>query len=294
MKDSFKNLETEKISLKNKNNSDNINQIVDSFIDDDLNIKEILTKNSKKISKAIKLFIDTFASGSNIYFLGAGTSGRLGIIEAAECPPTFGTSPNRIVGIIAGGKNAVFKSKEGVEDSLTESTTDLVKRNFSKNDLLIGLSASGKSNYVLSGVEFARKLKANTILITCNKVPKNTSNLDIFLNVGPEFVGGSTRLTSGTMTKVALNMIPTISMIKLEKVYQNMMIDISPTTNKLRSRSIRNLSNILNIDDLKSIKLLEKSNWDIRAAVFISKMNINASEAKKLAKKISLVELLNE
>ena len=194
---------------------------------------------------------------------------------------------------MAGGKSAIFKSKEGAEDSSVDSLKDLKTKKFSKNDLLIGISASGKSEYVLSAIRFANKIKAQTILISCNNLERKVSGLDFELNVGNEFVAGSTRLKSGTITKNVLNIITTVSMIKLEKIYNNLMIDIVPSTRKLRARSIRNLSLLLDINERLSASLLNDSKWNIRIAVIIYKMNLSYQKAKSLSKKISIVELLD-
>lgn len=293
MKDDFANLETEKVGRSIKKNSDPVPLLVQSFIEEYDEIGTILKKNNKKISKAILMFTSTFSSGGSIFFIGAGTSGRLGVLEAAECPPTFGTNPNKIIAIMAGGKSAIFKSKEGAEDSSVDSLKDLKTKKFSKNDLLIGISASGKSEYVLSAIRFANKIKAQTILISCNNLERKVSGLDFELNVGSEFVAGSTRLKSGTITKNVLNIITTVSMIKLEKIYNNLMIDIVPSTRKLRARSIRNLSLLLDINERLSASLLNDSKWNIRIAVIIYKMNLSYQKAKSLSKKISIVELLD-
>ena len=293
MKDDFANLETEKVGRKIKKNSDPVAYLVQNFIEEHDEINSILKKNNKNITKAIDKFTSTFSAGGSIYFIGAGTSGRLGVLEAAECPPTFGTSPNKIIALMAGGNSAVFKSKEGAEDSSVNSQKDLKNKKFSKNDLLIGISASGTSEYVLSGIKFAKKLKAKTILISCNQLKNKVSDLDLELNVGSEFVAGSTRLKSGTITKNVLNIITTVSMIKLEKIYNNLMIDIVPSTRKLRARSIRNLSLLLHINEKLASSLLNDSKWSIRVAVIIFKMKLPYQKAKSLSKKISIVELLD-
>ena len=293
MKDDFANLETEKVGRKIKKNSDPVSLLVQNFVEEHDEISSILKKNNKNITKAIDKFTSTFSAGGSIYFIGAGTSGRLGVLEAAECPPTFGTSPNKIIALMAGGNSAVFNSKEGAEDSSVNSQKDLKNKKFSKNDLLIGISASGTSEYVLSGIKFAKKLKAKTILISCNHLKNKVSDLDLELNVGSEFVAGSTRLKSGTITKNVLNIITTVSMIKLEKIYNNLMIDIVPSTKKLRARSIRNLSLLLHINEKLASSLLNDSKWSIRVAVIIFKMKLPYQKAKSLSKKISIVELLD-
>ena len=237
MKDIFQDLSTEKINTNIDTDRKTFNQLVDSFINEEKKLNKVLKANSKKIAKASEIFFQAFSKGSKIFFIGAGTSGRLGILEAAECPPTFGTSSSDIVGLIAGGNRAVFRAVEGAEDSKTSSKKDLLTKGFSKRDLLVGISASGKTNYVLSAMDYASKINAKTIFISCNKPKKKISQFDLILEVGPELVAGSTRLKSGTITKNVLNIITTTAMIKAEKVFKNMMVNISPITKKLRARA---------------------------------------------------------
>jgi len=294
MRDIFKDLSTEKINNRIDTNSKTIDEIVNAFINEEKTIHKILKKNSKKIAKVTKIFFEAFSKGSRIFFIGAGTSGRLGILEAAECPPTFGTSPNKIVGLIAGGNRAVFRAIEGAEDSKINSRNDLIKKGFSKNDLLIGISASATTNYVISAINYAKRINSKTIFIACNKQKHRISDFDLILDVGPEFVAGSTRLKSGTITKNVLNIVTTTAMIKAEKVYQNMMIDISPTTKKLKARILRNLSTLLNLDQNKSLQLLKKSNWNTRIALIMFKKKINYDKAKDISRILSLKELFKK
>ena len=294
MKDIFKDLSTERINKRIDTDSKTIDEIVDAFISEEEVIHKILKKNSRKIAKATKIFFEAFSSRSRIFFIGAGTSGRLGILEAAECPPTFGTSPTKIVGLIAGGNRATFRAIEGAEDSKINSRDDLIKKGFSKNDLLIGISASATTNYVISAINYAKRINSKTIFITCNRQKHKISDFDIILDVGPEFVAGSTRLKSGTITKNVLNIITTTAMIKAEKVYKNMMIDISPTTKKLKARTLRNLSILLNLNQKKSLQLLKKSKWNTRIALIMFKKKMNYDKAKDLSKTLSLKELFKE
>ena len=291
MKDIFSKLSTEKTNKGLKTDNKTFVQLVDSFVKEERKINKILKLNSKKIAKASQLFFDVFSRGGRIFFVGAGTSGRLGILEAAECPPTFGTSPKQIQAIIAGGKKAIFNAIEGAEDSKIASRKTLINKKFSSNDLLVGISASGKTSYVISAINYAKKLKSKTIFITCNKQKTKLSDIDIVLEVGPEFISGSTRLKSGTITKNVLNIITTTAMIKAERIFKNMMIDIKPITEKLRARAIRNLSFILKIDEDKSIKLLRSSKWSIRIAIVMYKKELNYKEAEILSKTISIKDL---
>lgn len=294
MKDIFQDLSTEKRNTNIDTDHKTFNQLVDSFINEEKKLNKVLKANSKKIAQASEIFFQVFSKGSRIFFIGAGTSGRLGILEAAECPPTFGTSPGDIVGLIAGGNRAVFRAVEGAEDSKTSSKKDLVRKGFSKRDLLIGISASGKTNYVLSAMDYAKKINSKTIFISCNKPKKKISKFDLILEVGPELVAGSTRLKSGTITKNVLNIITTTAMIKAEKVFKNMMVNISPSTKKLRARAVRNISTILNLEKPASLKLLEGSNWNMKVAIIMFKKNISYSKARNLSSNLSFKELFKK
>ena len=290
MKYKYKNLSTEK--LYNNGDFDFKNDIVETFIKNHNEIYESLIKNSKKINKASNILQDTYLNGGRIFFIGAGTSGRLGVIEAAEMPPTFGVRSGKFIGLIAGGKKALTIAAEGAEDQGELAINELEKYNFNKKDLLVGISASGTSEYVLSALRKAKKMKIKNILLTCNKPKVKISDLDIVLRVGPEILAGSTRLKSGTITKIALNIITTSAMMMANHSYKGLMIDIKPTTKKLRARCINNLSIILKIDDSLAVKLLEKSKWNIRVAVIMYKLNVNYPKAKKLSRELIIKDLL--
>ncbi len=288
MKYRYKNLSTEKLY----NNGDFKSNIVESFIKNHNEIYESLIKNSKKINKASNILQDTYLNGGRIFFIGAGTSGRLGVMEAAEMPPTFGVESEKFIGLIAGGRKALTVAAEGAEDRGQLAIDELNKYNFNKKDFLVGISASGTSDYVLSALRKAKKMKSKNILLSCNKPKVKISDLDIILKVGPEILAGSTRLKSGTITKIALNIITTSAMMMADHSYKGLMIDIKPTTKKLRARCINNLSIILKIEDSLAIKLLEKSKWNIRVAVIMRKLNVDYSKAKKLSKELIFKDIL--
>ncbi len=288
MKYRYKNLSTEKLY----NNGDFMSNIVESFIKNHNEIYESLIKNSKKINKASNILQDTYLNGGRIFFIGAGTSGRLGVMEAAEMPPTFGVESEKFIGLIAGGRKALTVAAEGAEDRGELAIDELNKYNFNKKDFLVGISASGTSDYVLSALRKAKKMKSKNILLSCNKPKVKISDLDIILKVGPEILAGSTRLKSGTITKIALNIITTSAMMMADHSYKGLMIDIKPTTKKLRARCINNLSIILKIEDSLAIKLLEKSKWNIRVAVIMRKLNVDYSKAKKLSKELIFKDIL--
>ena len=288
MKYRYKNLSTEKLY----NNGDFKSNIIETFIKNHNEIYESLIKNSKKINKASNILQDTYLNGGRIFFIGAGTSGRLGVMEAAEMPPTFGVESEKFIGLIAGGRKALTVAAEGAEDRGELAIDELNKYNFNKKDFLVGISASGTSDYVLSALRKAKKMKSKNILLSCNKPKVKISDLDIILKVGPEILAGSTRLKSGTITKIALNIITTSAMMLADHSYKGLMIDIKPTTKKLRARCINNLSIILKIEDSLAIKLLEKSKWNIRVAVIMRKLNVDYSKAKKLSKELIFKDIL--
>ena len=278
--------------IRDSNNGDFKSNIVETFIKNHNEIYESLIKNSKKINKASNILQDTYLNGGRIFFIGAGTSGRLGVMEAAEMPPTFGVESEKFIGLIAGGRKALTVAAEGAEDRGEQAIDELNKYNFNKKDFLVGISASGTSDYVLSALRKAKKMKSKNILLSCNKPKVKISDLDIILKVGPEILAGSTRLKSGTITKIALNIITTSAMMMADHSYKGLMIDIKPTTKKLRARCINNLSIILKIEDSLAIKLLEKSKWNIRVAVIMRKLNLDYSKAKKLSKELIFKDIL--
>lgn len=226
----------------------------DSFNLDQLSVKEtvlLMNQEDSKVISAISLQSDSITNlieaviislkkGGRLFYFGAGTSGRLGILDAAECVPTFSIDPDLVQGIIAGGESAMTVAVEGAEDSLTLAKEDFISRNLSARDIVIGISASGRTPYVIGGLEYAQEVGASTGSICCNinSPISNFANFPIEISAGPEVLTGSTRLKSGTVQKLVLNMISTISMVNLGKVYGNLMVDVKPTNEKLVERSI--------------------------------------------------------
>ena len=293
MKDDYLELDTEKTFKKGlKLSSMDSLEIIDLFIDDQEIILKSLKKNKKKLISASEIFYKTYKNNSRIFFIGAGTSGRLGVIEAAELPPTFGTNKNSIIGIIAGGNKALVTAIEGAEDNKLLGIKNLKKNKIKQGDLIIGISASGRTEYVLSALKYYKKRGINTVLITTNKLSSKVSDLDLSFLIGPELISGSTRLKSGTVTKVALNIITTMAMIKANKVLNGLMIDIKPTTNKLRARCIRNTAIILNLTLNMSEKLLIKSKWNIRVAIIMNNKNMSYRDALKTSKTLPIGEII--
>lgn len=218
---------------------------------------------------AIELIADKILEGGRLFYIGAGTSGRLGVLDASEIPPTFGTSPDIVQGIIAGGNVALTNAVEGAEDDKSAAVEDLQAKNFSGTDVLVGIATSGRTPYVLSGVEYARQVGAKTVGVSCVEDSALAKIVDIAITpvTGAEVVTGSTRLKAGTATKLVLNMLTTGAMIKLGKVYGNLMIDVHATNDKLRDRATRIVQDAAHCTELVAQAVLEKNNWSAKAAI---------------------------
>ena len=258
--------------------------IVKLFSEEDLEPQKAVQKAIPDIVKAIDQITLRLRLEGRLFYIGTGTSGRLGILDAAECPPTFCTSPDMIQGILAGGDQAIKKSSENLEDSYTLAIKDLEIKNFSNKDVLIGISASGCTPYVLSALNYSNKKKALSISIS--SVPKIDSDIvcdiDIRLLTGPEILAGSTRLKAGTATKMALNIISTSVMIKLGKVYGNRMIDVSVSNNKLLRRALGILYDIASVKKEDALRLLEQTNGSVKTSLLIALTDLSLENAKKL------------
>ena len=210
-----------------------------------------------------------FDNGNRLFFIGAGTSGRLGVLDAAECPPTFGVAPDMVQGIIAGGNECMFKAAENAEDKTQNGRADVMARGVGDGDVLVGISAAGGAAYVLGAIEKARELGAHTVAVTSNADSPIAKSVDIciFTDTGAEVVTGSTRMKAGTAQKLVLNALSTGAMIKTGKVYENLMINLRPTNEKLRRRVISIVREILDVDEGEAVRLLDANEWNIRAAV---------------------------
>ncbi|MGH7885330.1 MAG: N-acetylmuramic acid 6-phosphate etherase [Thermodesulfobacteriota bacterium] len=276
---------TEKVNPRTSN-IDNLStkEIVDLIAEEDHEVLRAVSKEKENISKAIDVVLESLNKNGRIFFVGAGTSGRLGVLEAAECPPTFGTDPDMIQAIIAGGKEAVLNSIEGAEDDEDQAKNELKQKELSKKDVVIGIAASSSTPFVKSALEYAKNNSCNTIFITCS--PAESSNgVVITLLVGPEVIVGSTRLKSGTATKMVLNMITTASMIKLGKTFGNLMVDVQPKSSKLRDRAARIVSEISGVEESEAKELLLKTEWNVKTAVLMKLKGISAKDSEKLLKK---------
>ena len=239
--------------------------------DEDKSVAFAVEKTLPEIAKAVDVVAEKLAAGGRLFYIGAGTSGRLGVLDAAECPPTFGVDCDMVEGVIAGGTDAIFKAVEGAEDSLTLAEIDLKKRNFSNKDVLVGIAASGRTPYVLGGLKYARSIGATTIALACVKNPKIAEFADISLNplTGAEVITGSTRMKAGTAQKMTLNMITSGAMIKLGKVYGNLMVDVKASNEKLIERAINIVMTAANATREDSEKALKEANYSAKLAIFM-------------------------
>lgn len=237
--------------------------------DENSNVIAAIDKALPEIEKACEAATDVIQNGGRVFYIGSGTSGRLAVCDAAECPPTFGVPYDLFNGIIAGGNQCMFKAAENAEDDPELSVKDLKERNFSDKDILIGISASGSAAYVIAAIKYAESVGAKTVSIVNNEntVLGKIADINICADTGPEVITGSTRMKAGTAQKIILNMISTAAMVKCGYVYENMMINLKPTNKKLRKRMIGIVVEILKCTEDKAEQLLEANNWNIRSAV---------------------------
>ncbi|HGF7201436.1 N-acetylmuramic acid 6-phosphate etherase [Vibrio cholerae] len=234
-----------------------------------------------QIAQAVDKITAAFKQGGRLIYLGAGTSGRLGVLDASECPPTFGVSDQMVVGLIAGGKEAMFTAQEGAEDNATLGAHDLQQIDFSSKDLLVGIAASGRTPYVIGALEYANDLGATTIALSCNPDSPIAEIAQIAISpvVGPEALTGSTRLKSGTAQKLVLNMLTTASMIRLGKSYQNLMVDVRATNRKLIARAVRIVMQATDCQREEAEALLKESHNNAKLAILMHLTGMNYEQA---------------
>ncbi|MDH4157134.1 MAG: N-acetylmuramic acid 6-phosphate etherase [candidate division Zixibacteria bacterium] len=253
---------------------------------EDKKVAPAVEKAREPIARAAQIYADVLKAGGRVFYIGAGTSGRLGVLDAAECPPTFGTDPSQIVGIISGGYPTLVLSEEGVEDRREAAREDLQKHCLTRNDFVIGIAASKRTPYTLAGLEYALSVGARTAFIFCNELEVNAdllSRLDVTvpLLVGPEAITGSTRMKSASAQKMALNMISTTAMILLGKTYGNLMVDLKATSEKLAARSRKILMDLFQIPLEKADELLAASGGSVKVAVVMHRLGCNRDEAEQ-------------
>ena len=261
-------------------------EILTIINNEDKKVPEAVSQAIPQLTQLVDCAVAVFKKGGRLFYLGAGTSGRLGVLDASECPPTYGVSPDMVQGFIAGGDAALRRSIEGAEDDENHGVDQLRGAGFSAVDMLVGITASGSAPYVLGALRYARSLGSPTGAISCNKDSRTFALADypIYLPVGPEIVTGSTRMKSGTAQKLALNMITTTAMIRLGKVYNNFMIDLMPVNAKLVERSKRLINEITGCGEERAARIFEDSGRKIRTAVIMASLQISKEEAEALLK----------
>ena len=238
-----------------------------------------------QIARAIELISEHLHGGGRLFFVGAGTSGRLGVIEAAECPPTFHTAPPLVQAVIAGGRRAVFASREGAEDDRRSARATIINRRIKVKDVIVGITASGVTPFVDEALRAAARLGAGTILITCHPHSPIPSNLRIVLHTGPEILAGSTRLKAGTATKLVLNMLTLGSMVRLGKTYGNLMVDVRPTSQKLRARAVRLVQTLTESSEQQAQVALRAANGRVKIAVLMKLGQLSYGDALRSLQK---------
>lgn len=256
-------------------------EILRKINEQDQTVPQAIKNQIPAISNLVEASYQSLKHGGRILYVGAGTSGRLGILDASECPPTYGVSPDLVQGIIAGGEKAIFMAQEGAEDSCIQPIEDLKKRNLNKSDVVIGLAASGRTPYVVKALEYANSIGTTTGSVCCvqNGKISQIAQYPIEVLTGPEVVTGSTRMKAGTAQKLVLNMISTTVMIKMGKVYHNFMVDLQPTNEKLQIRACNMIKTILEIDDQKAFDLYKKSEKNVKTALVMGLLSISKEEA---------------
>lgn len=262
-------------------------QFVEVMNTEDQKVAEQIKLENNAIAELIKRAITGLNNGGRLIYMGAGTSGRLGVLDAAECVPTFGVTPDVVIGLIAGGSEAMTVAVEGAEDDLELGEQDLRNLNINENDTVIGIAASGRTPYVIGGLKYAQSIGVPTGCVTCNQQSEvgNYADFPVQVDVGPEVLTGSTRLKAGTAQKLILNMISTGAMVGIGKVYENLMIDVKPTNKKLVQRAINMIQEVLGCSYEESQKLFEESDEQVKVAIVMGMHNVNKEEAiQKLEK----------
>ncbi|KAA8455898.1 N-acetylmuramic acid 6-phosphate etherase [Weissella paramesenteroides] len=278
------NLTTEKRNAQTMNlDSLTIHEAAVLMNNEDQKVGTAVAQALPAIENAIKKTTVSLQSGGRIIYMGAGTSGRLGVLDAAECVPTFGVSPETVIGLIAGGETAMIHAVEGAEDSLTLGPTDLQNLNLSAKDTVIGIAASGRTPYVIGGLDYANHVHAATVSLALNTNALISQHADtaIEIDVGPEFLTGSTRLKSGTAQKMVLNMISTISMLGIGKIYKNLMVDVQPTNEKLIERSKHIIMDATDCSFETAEQAFMAANQNVKVAIVMILTGVNRNEAEE-------------
>jgi len=272
-----RNPATEQIDTKSSR------EIVELISNEDHKVAPIVKGELDSVARAVDTVVEAFKNGGRLIYVGAGTSGRLGVLDASECPPTFGTDPEMVQGIIAGGYGALVIAVEGSEDLAENGARDLKERNLTDRDVVCGLAASRRTPYVLAAVEYARQLGCKTLYVTCTPRKEINFPVDVAICpvVGPEVVMGSTRMKAATAQKMVCNMITTTAMIRLGKVYGNMMVDLQMNSKKLQERSKRVVMMVTGVEYEEAARVLEQSGGHVKTAIVMILAGVEAEEARE-------------
>ena len=262
-------------------------EIVQLMNEEDKQVPLAIEKCLSQIAQAVECIVAAFQQGGRLVYIGAGTSGRLGVLDASECPPTFGVSPEMVKGIIAGGERALRHPIEGAEDSKSQAVVDLQTIQFSSKDVLVGIAASGRTPYVIGALEYAKSLGSVTISIASNPNSAMANIVDIAIDtvVGPEVLTGSSRLKSGTAQKLVLNMLTTASMILMGKCYQNLMVDVQASNEKLKARAIRIVMQATDCDKALAEETLKQADQNAKLAIMMILSGLDRAQAETLLEK---------
>ena len=262
-------------------------EIVQLMNEEDKQVPLAIEKCLPQITQAVECIVAAFQQGGRLVYIGAGTSGRLGVLDASECPPTFGVSPEMVKGIIAGGERALRHPIEGAEDSKAQAVVDLQTIQFSSKDVLVGIAASGRTPYVIGALEYAKSLGSVTVSIASNPNSAMANIVDIAIDtvVGPEVLTGSSRLKSGTAQKLVLNMLTTASMILMGKCYQNLMVDVQASNEKLKARAIRIVMQATDCDKALAEETLKQADQNAKLAIMMILSGLDRAQAEALLEK---------
>ncbi len=259
-------------------------QILALMNQEDKKVAAAVEQELSRIARAVDVIVGALERGGRLFYIGAGTSGRLGVLDASECPPTFGVAPEMVQGVIAGGEAALSRATEANEDSPEAGESDLRSRGFNRSDVLVGITASGRTPYVLGAIRYAKSLGAPTVGLTCNAGAEISALVDVAIapQVGPEILTGSTRLKAGTAQKMVLNMLSTASMIRLGYVYRNLMVNLQLKNEKLLDRGRRIVAQAAGCDFGRAAQALAEAGNDVRAAIVMLKRGVGARQAREL------------
>ncbi|GAB6087900.1 N-acetylmuramic acid 6-phosphate etherase [Alkaliphilus crotonatoxidans] len=266
----LENMSTEQQNIKSINlDSMSYLEALKLMNEEDAKVASAISEVIEPIERTVRVTVEALKQGGRLIYVGAGTSGRLGVLDAAECPPTFGTPPDMVLGLIAGGEEAFIKAVEGAEDSIAMGIEDLKRINLNQRDVVIGIAASGRTPYVVGALKYAKEVGAATAAIACNRPSEvgKVADIAIEIVVGPEILTGSTRLKAGTAQKMVLNMISTISMVGIGKVYKNLMVDVQQTNLKLESRALNIVMSATGVDYDTAKNRLTEAEGSVKLAI---------------------------